>query len=104
MVLIKAAGHTPGSQLIYVQRDDGKEFLFVGDVASLEANISFQKGRSRLIDDVFVGSDRNTNLLQLKALKQLRADNPEMVIVPGHDLKWLNGLVAAGHIKKGFAE
>ena len=104
VVLIKAAGHTPGSQLVYVQREDGKEFLFVGDVASLEANISLQKGRSRLIDDVFVGSDRNTNLLQLKALKQLMADNPEMVIVPGHDLKWLNGLVAAGHIKKGFSE
>src|SRR5579859_362832 len=33
MVLIKAAGHTPGSQMIHVTLQSGKELLLAGDVA-----------------------------------------------------------------------
>jgi hypothetical protein len=33
LVLVKAAGHTPGSQMVFVKLADGKEYLFVGDVA-----------------------------------------------------------------------
>lgn len=33
MALIKSPGHTPGSQMIYVALNSGKEFVFAGDVA-----------------------------------------------------------------------
>jgi glyoxylase-like metal-dependent hydrolase (beta-lactamase superfamily II) len=33
IALIKAAGHTPGSQMIYVALDSGKELVLAGDVA-----------------------------------------------------------------------
>jgi len=33
VVLIKTPGHTPGSQMIYVQLQTNEEFLFLGDVA-----------------------------------------------------------------------
>jgi hypothetical protein len=35
VVLIKSPGHTPGSQLIYVRRADGVEFLFLGMLRGL---------------------------------------------------------------------
>ena len=33
IALIKAPGHTPGSQMIYVKLASGAEYLFVGDAA-----------------------------------------------------------------------
>src|SRR5262249_3277475 len=33
VVLIRAPGHTPGSQMVYVRLEGGRELLFVGDVA-----------------------------------------------------------------------
>jgi hypothetical protein len=33
MVLIKAAGHTPGSQMVYVVLDSRREYLLIGDAA-----------------------------------------------------------------------
>jgi glyoxylase-like metal-dependent hydrolase (beta-lactamase superfamily II) len=45
MVLIKAPGHTPGHQMIYVRLDSGREYLFIGDVAWTLANITQLKMR-----------------------------------------------------------
>ena len=56
VVLIKAPGHTPGSQLIYICLTDVHECLFVGDVASEAEHIRLQRSRSRLVDDFMVGS------------------------------------------------
>ncbi len=33
MALIKAPGHTPGSQMLYVALESGREYLFIGDTA-----------------------------------------------------------------------
>src|SRR5215467_7724840 len=33
IALIKAPGHTPGSQMIYVKLESGREYLFIGDTA-----------------------------------------------------------------------
>jgi glyoxylase-like metal-dependent hydrolase (beta-lactamase superfamily II) len=43
VVLIKAPGHTPGSQMVYVKRADGQEILFLGDVAA-EPNLNMMPG------------------------------------------------------------
>ena len=45
VVLQKAPGHSPGSQLIYVELASGRRFLFVGDIAWSKDNIRLQRGR-----------------------------------------------------------
>ena len=40
VVLQKAPGHSPGSQLIYVELANGRRFVFVGDIAWSKDNIA----------------------------------------------------------------
>ena len=102
VVLIKAPGHTPGSQIIYVQRADGQEYLFVGDVASQADNIKLQRGRSRLVDDFMVGSDHGAVLLQLVALHRLSLNEPRIAMVPGHDGAAIARFEAQNLMRRGF--
>lgn len=102
VVLIKAPGHTPGSQLIYVRRADGHEYLFVGDVASGAEHIRLQRSRSRLVDDFMVGSDRHAVLLQIAALHRLQQEEPAITRVPGHDAVAVADFERAGLLKRGF--
>ena len=104
VVLIKAKGHTPGSQMIYVQRADGKEFLFMGDVASLADNVKQQRIRSRLITDLMTFEDRDAVFLQTKALLKLSQDEPKIVLVPGHDTAAVETFVKRGLFVQGFGE
>ena len=39
MKVLKWLGYTPGSQMVYVKRADGREILFLGDVAWQMSNI-----------------------------------------------------------------
>ena len=102
VVLIKAPGHTPGSQLIYVRRDDGREYLFVGDVASEAEHIRRERSRSRLVDDWMVGSDRHAVLLQIAALHRLQLAEPTLAMVPGHDAVAVADFEHGGLLKRGF--
>lgn len=102
VVLIKAAGHTPGSQMVYVKRADGVEFMFMGDVASYMQNVDLQKARSRLVSDVMLGEDRGAVLSELRELGRLKRDEPTMHFVPGHDGVALAKLKANGDLLEGF--
>ena len=102
VVLIRAPGHTPGSQMIYVQRADGREFLFMGDVASMADNVRLQRIRSRLVTDWFTHEDRNAVMLQTQALGRLQKDAPGLILVPGHDGETIAALAASGALKTGF--
>jgi glyoxylase-like metal-dependent hydrolase (beta-lactamase superfamily II) len=103
VVLIKAAGHTPGSQIVYVQTASGAELLLIGDVAWHYRNIELQRERARLMTMVFLKEDRQAVFGQLAALKRVHAQHPEVHIVPGHDGPVIDGLVAAGIMKRGFS-
>lgn len=85
IVLIEAAGHTPGTQIIYVQRADGQEYFFVGDVAWNYANIDLVTPRPNLTSLAFLGEDRPRTQSQLAALKDLAEANPQIAVVVGHD-------------------
>lgn len=102
VVLIKAPGHTPGSQLIYVRRADGHEYLFVGDVASEAEHVVLQRSWSRLVDDFMVGSYRPAVLLEIAALHRLQAAEPALTIVPGHDAVAIATFERAGLMQRGF--
>lgn len=104
VVLIKAPGHTPGSQLVYVQRADGAEYLFLGDVAWHRRNVEVVRERPRLVTQLFIHEDRDAVMLELAELSHLSKAEPKLALVPGHDRPRVEELTAAGLLRRGFAE
>ena len=104
VVLIRAAGHTPGSQMVYVKTASGQEYLFTGDVAWTMRNIDQVRERARLVTWWFLGEDRDAVLAQLKALNALKAAEPNLHIVPGHDPLAVTALEDKGLLIKRFPD
>lgn len=102
VVLIAAPGHTPGSQMVYVQRADGQEFLFLGDVSWKQRNIELQRERPRWVTDWLIDEDRHAVFGQLRALHRLAGQQPALHQVPGHDGAVIDRLTSAGLLKAGF--
>ncbi|PCJ69873.1 MAG: MBL fold metallo-hydrolase [Rhodobiaceae bacterium] len=102
VVLIKSPGHTRGSQMVFVELADGRELLFVGDVAWHMVNIEAGMGRPRFVSEFILEEDRDAVFAQLLALKQLHDGNPTVEIIAGHDGHLLKGLIAKGVVKRGF--
>jgi glyoxylase-like metal-dependent hydrolase (beta-lactamase superfamily II) len=101
IVLIKSPGHTPGSQMIYVRRADGVEFLFLGDVAWSMRNVETQREKARLVVWV-AGEDRTKVREELAGLSQLHVAHPEIHMMPGHDAAAIDAFVKHGLLMKGF--
>jgi glyoxylase-like metal-dependent hydrolase (beta-lactamase superfamily II) len=101
VVLIKAPGHTPGSQMVYVRRADGAEFLFVGDVAWQMRNIESVREKARMVA-LLTGEDRSRVREELAGLSQLHAVHPELHIMPGHDAAVIDSFVKSGLVVMGF--
>jgi glyoxylase-like metal-dependent hydrolase (beta-lactamase superfamily II) len=101
VVLIKAPGHTPGSQMVYVKRADGRELLLLGDVTWRNQNIERVRERP-LFMTLLIGEDRQAVLAQFQALKALRDAEPGVAFVPGHDGPAVAALAAAGLLQPGF--
>lgn len=101
VVLIKAPGHTPGSQIVFVQLADGRELLFLGDVAWRTRNIEVERERP-LFMTLMIKEDRGAVLGQLKALNRLLNEAPELKIVPGHDGPVVEALLQSGYLQRGF--
>ncbi len=102
IVLIEAAGHTPGSQIVYVRRNDGQEYLFIGDVAWNYAGVDQIRTRPNLVSHGLLGEDRSRVHAQLAELKQLEAANPEIAIIVGHDAPRTGSQIAAGVLGDQF--
>ncbi len=101
VVLIKSPGHTPGSQMVYVQRADGRELLFLGDVSWRRLNIEQLRERP-LFMTLIIGEDRDAVLGEFKALHQLMQTEPKLSLVPGHDGEAVKALTDAGLLLRGF--
>ena len=101
VVLIKAPGHTPGSQMVYVRRADGVELLLVGDVAWQMRNIETVREKARVVTWM-AGEDRNKVREELAGLNQLHAADPELHMMPGHDAAVIASFVKNGLLVKGF--
>lgn len=101
VVLIAAAGHTPGSQIIYVHVERGTEYLFVGDVAWHMDALRDLHYRPRLVTDYFLGEDRAAVLAQFRTLHEL-LDRPGLQIVVSHDGAQRAKLVENGLLGDGL--
>ena len=102
VVLIRAADHTPGSQMVYVRTENSGEYLFTGDVAWHMRNIDTMRDRARLVTWLFLREDRDAVLAQLAALNALKKAEPKIHIVPGHDPEVVTALERDGLILKTF--
>ncbi len=104
VVLIRSPGHTPGSQMIYVQRADGQEYIVMGDVASEADNVRLVRVRSRLVTDILNNEDRKAVMLQTTALHALATAEPHIVLVPGHDSDAIGRFEKHGYLSQGFTK
>lgn len=98
VVLQKAPGHTPGSQLAYVELANGTRFLFVGDIAWSFDNIRLQKGRPALAE-LAMKEDRAAVAAEVRALGALPAD---VHVIVAHDPAALESDLKAGLYHLGF--
>jgi glyoxylase-like metal-dependent hydrolase (beta-lactamase superfamily II) len=102
VVLIKAAGHTPGSQMVFVQRADGTEYLLIGDVAWRLRNVELMRERARVITWWYLHEDRDSVMRELVELHRLLNAEPALHMVPGHDGPQMAALVNQGLLVQGF--
>jgi len=79
--LIKAAGHTPGSQMMFITLDSGREYLLIGDAAWHLDGVRKVTGKDApwIVEDTAAVND------QLKWLNGLLNTEKNLVIVASHD-------------------
>jgi glyoxylase-like metal-dependent hydrolase (beta-lactamase superfamily II) len=81
MALIKAPGHTPGSQMIYVALESGKEFVLAGDVAWHMDGVRTMTGK----DAPWVKEDEAAINAELTWLNTLMRTEKNGTVVLSHD-------------------
>jgi glyoxylase-like metal-dependent hydrolase (beta-lactamase superfamily II) len=81
MALVKAPGHTPGSQMVFVRLDSGQEYLLIGDAAWHMDGVRLIKGKAA----PWITEDQAAIMAQLAWLNQLSRTEPRLAIVASHD-------------------
>lgn len=103
VVVIPAASHTPGSQMVFVRLADGREFLFAGDISTLAESWQQIRARSRLLGDFIAPENRAEVFAWLRTVQAWHREAPAMQIIPGHDLGWITADPAKRGVRIGFA-
>ena len=94
LVLIKAPGHSPDMQMIYLRLRSGREYLHSIDAAWNEANIRHVKGKAA----PWVKEDVAAVMAQLRWLKRLMTDEPQLHILVTHDGELLDRMIGDGAV------
>ena len=92
MVLIKAPGHTPGHQMVYVRVSSGREYLFIGDVGWTLDNVTQLKLRPEATMRR-IGESAPALMFELNWIKQVM-DQQGLIVIPSHDDILLRDLTA----------
>jgi glyoxylase-like metal-dependent hydrolase (beta-lactamase superfamily II) len=99
-VLIKAPGHTPGGQMVYVRLQNGAEYLLVGDVAWNSESIERLTGRPLLMN-LSMNEDRAALGNEIRALHDLARSEPIHLIV-SHDGEQIEQYIRQGLLGSNF--
>jgi glyoxylase-like metal-dependent hydrolase (beta-lactamase superfamily II) len=83
MVLIKAPGHTPGHQMVYVRLASEREYLFIGDVGWTLENVKQLKSRPEATIRR-VGESAPALMFALTWIKDVM-DRDGLIVIPSHD-------------------
>ena len=81
MALIKSSGHTPGSQMVYVVLQSGKEYLFVGDITWHMDGVRQMLGK----DAPWISEPADQMMAELTWLNGLMKNERNLAIVVSHD-------------------
>ena len=100
VVLIKAPGHTPGSQFVYVQLRGGNEVLIAGDLAWQSEGLWRDRQKPEETSRA-LAEDREALQPQLAWARGI-ARRGEVVIVLSHDSRLIDSLVTRHVLVKGF--
>jgi len=100
MVLIRAPGHTPGSQIVYVKLASGRELMLIGDIVWHHAGLDMQRQKpdstSRQMSE-----DRTMLGYEMAWLKSTVAPAGIAVVV-SHDGTALRELARRGVVSEGL--
>lgn len=80
MALVKAAGHTPGSQMVFIAPQSGPEILLIGDATWHMDGVRMMRGK----DAPWITEDTTAVMRQLAWLNGLLRE-PDLQIVASHD-------------------
>lgn len=86
IVIVPAAGHTPGSIIVFVTLPDGKRYAFIGDLAWQREGIQLREERpwfTRMTAD----TDPHRVRELLRRMSAIAARYPDLVVVPAHDIR-----------------
>ena len=100
IALIKAPGHTKGEVMIYTKLQNGKEYIFAGDVSWTFKGVEEKKPKPKS-ERSRVGEDGDPIEKQLAWLNE-RLTRDKMIILVSHDDVMLPQYAAQGFIKAGF--
>jgi glyoxylase-like metal-dependent hydrolase (beta-lactamase superfamily II) len=81
IALIKSPGHTPGSQMIFVVLDSGREYLFIGDATWHMDGVRQMKGK----DAPWITENKDQVMAQLRWLNELGRTEKNLIVVASHD-------------------
>lgn len=100
VVLIRAPGHTPGSQLVYVKLASGRELMLIGDVVWRMVGLELQHQKPDSVSTL-LGEDRTAIGQEMAWLKTVVAASGITVVV-SHDGSELHALAREGVLHEGF--
>lgn len=100
VVLIKAPGHTAGSQYVYVRLASGKEVLILADLAWQHEGLLTGRQRPEATSRS-LAEDRDALQPQLEWARKI-AQGGEVEIVLSHDSRLLDSLVSRGVLVSDF--
>lgn len=100
VVLIKAPGHSPGSQFVYVQLADGREILLVGDLVDMMEGLERNRQKPQSASDD-INEDRRAIQLQMDWVRSIM-NTGAIAVMTCHDKRRLDSLVAQGLLHVGL--
>lgn len=92
MAFIRAGGHTPGSQMVYIVLESGRELILAGDATWHMDGVRKVIGK----DAPWITEDQPAVLGQLQWLHDLGTQAPALVVVASHDDEQRRDLVQRG--------
>ena len=94
IVLIKAPGHSPDMQMVYIRLQSGREYLHSIDAAWNMDNIRHVKGKAA----PWVKEDVTAVMAQLRFLNELSRREQQLHILVTHDGELLDRMIGDGHV------
>jgi len=98
VVLIKAPGHTPGSQMVYVRLASGEEILLIGDVTWAMSGIEQRRQKPEAASKE-MSEDRTAIQQEIDWLNSIMA---KVTLINAHDDDAIVALIRKGALRDGL--